>query len=380
MTIRHLRYPGWAWYVLLPSLDQSVDAYVRRELPMLAGWLASASDRTVNHIAVSELLEGEPSIHGTLMIEQPGLRSQTSPLHFWTDRSRLVLLPPDAALVSQLQLPPWQSRIERCASAPEALFVLLQALLDEFHEGLDHFEQRLSGLEQAMQSRNRADLLDEIFERRYELLHRSHLFMPIREIEGAAREAFLETITDTEPAQRLQHRIQRIESLLQHYSAEIDTLISMDDAIASFRGNDIMKTLTIFTALFTPATVAGALWGMNFRRIPWSTEPIGFLLICAVVTAFTLAIYLWLWRKGWTGDLLLSRRRRRATEARQRSRKLSPRRRADAPREGGASGRSDAPRKSIASRETDASRQGDASRLEEHALPSRWLRHRRGRR
>lgn len=351
MTIRHLRYPGWAWYVLLPSFDQPVDAYVRRELPMLAGWLASTSDRTVNHIAVSELLEGEPTIHGTLMIEQPGLHSQTSPLHFWTDRRTLVLLPPDAALVSLLQLPPWQSRIERCASAPEALFVLLQALLDEFHDGLDLFEQRLSGLEQAMQSRNRADLLDEIFERRYELLHRSHLFMPIREIEGAAREAFLETIVETEPAQRLQHRIQRIEELLQHYSAEIDTLISMDDAIASFRGNDIMKTLTIFTALFTPATVAGALWGMNFRRIPWSTEPIGFLLICAVVTAFTLAIYIWLWRKGWTGDLLLSRRRRRrASEARQRSRKLP------------------------------SWRKVDASRLEEQPLPSRLSRHRRGRR
>ncbi|WP_020620218.1 CorA family divalent cation transporter [Paenibacillus daejeonensis] len=312
MNYRHLRYPGgWEWHVLLPSPGSPDDAEMRKELPELFAWVESALERQTNHIAISEHVEGVTALHGTLMMQVQGNRQETAPLHFWSDRNRLVMIPPDASLPARLQLPPWQFKLERCANAPEALLVVLQALLDRFHEGLDRFEQRLSLLETSMQSRNRADLLDEIFERRYELLHWNHLFIPIREIEGAAREAFLAALSDTETAMRLQHRLVRIEALLQHYSAEIDTLISMDDAIASFRGNDIMKTLTIFTALFTPATVAGALWGMNFRRIPWSAEPAGFLLVCAVVTGFTLLIYLWLWRKGWTGDLLLSHKRQR---------------------------------------------------------------------
>ena len=317
MNYRHLRYPGgWEWHVLLPSPDSPFDVDMRRELPELLTWLHTTMERQTNHIAISEHVEGVTALHGTLMMQVPGIRQETAPLHFWADQERLVMVPPDSALPARLQLPPWQFKLERCTNAPEALLVVLQALLDRFHEGLDRFEQRLSQLETSMQLRNRADLLDEIFERRYELLHWNHLFIPIREIEGAAREAFLRALSDTDTAIRLQHRLVRIEALLQHYSAEIDTLISMDDAIASFRGNDIMKTLTIFTALFTPATVAGALWGMNFHRIPWSTEPAGFLLVCAVVTGFTLLIYLWLWRKGWTGDLLLSRKRQHARRRR----------------------------------------------------------------
>jgi len=102
----------------------------------------------------------------------------------------------------------------------------------------------------------------------------------------------------------MEHKLSRIESLLMHYALEIDTLLTMDDAISTFRGNDIMKTLTIFTALFTPATVVGALWGMNFSRLPWTVQPWGFMAMCLVVIAATLVIYWWLWHKGWTGDLL----------------------------------------------------------------------------
>ena len=89
---------------------------------------------------------------------------------------------------------------------------------------------------------------------------------------------------------------------------EIDTLLMMDDAISNFRGNDIMKTLTIFTALFTPAAVVGGIWGMNFNHIPWASEPWGFMVMTLIIVIATLCIYGWLWKKGWTGDLLKGRK------------------------------------------------------------------------
>jgi hypothetical protein len=84
----------------------------------------------------------------------------------------------------------------------------------------------------------------------------------------------------------------------------------MDDAISSFRGNDIMKTLTIFTVLFLPATVIGALWGMNFQFLPWSKQDWGFGVMCGGIGIITVGIYFWLWRKGWTGDLLVKKRQK----------------------------------------------------------------------
>jgi Mg2+ and Co2+ transporter CorA len=168
--------------------------------------------------------------------------------------------------------------MQQCASGQEAFVTLLSALLEHVHHGLDGFEKRLGELEHAMRRRNRMNLMTAIFERRYDLLHWSHLFMPIKELNGAVKEAFVSLpLCGSEPFQRLQHKLERIESLLQSYASEIDTLISMDDAISSFRGNDIMKTLTIITVLFTPATVAGTLWGMNFINLPWASNEWGFI-------------------------------------------------------------------------------------------------------
>src|SRR5690606_12933217 len=86
---------------------------------------------------------------------------------------------------------------DECEHAPEAFFIMISVLLDTFHGGLDGFERRLGELERTMRHRNRTDLLDVIFDRRYDLLHWSHLFIPIREVHGAAKEAFAEELIET---------------------------------------------------------------------------------------------------------------------------------------------------------------------------------------
>jgi Mg2+ and Co2+ transporter CorA len=185
---------------------------------------------------------------------------------------------------------------------------MLSIILETFHAGLDGFETRLGELESTMRKENRTGLIDVIFERRYELLHWSHLFIPVRELHGAAKEAFMTELTDTEGFKRITHKLERIDALLKHYALEIDTLISMDDAISSFRGNDIMKTLTIFTVLFLPASIAGAIWGSNFVYLPLKEYKWGFTGMIIVTAVITAIIYIWLWKKGWTGDLLNGRK------------------------------------------------------------------------
>jgi Mg2+ and Co2+ transporter CorA len=250
------------------------------------------------------------------MLQASEQQTDVQPFHFWLTEDKLVTLHSDLRLMIRLQTDIVASRLTDCNTAPEGLFVMLGHLLEPFHEGLDGFEKRLGELEQSMRISNRTGLLDVIFERRYDLLHWSHLFIPIRELYGAAQEAYMETLTDTDVFKRTTHKLDRIESLLKHYALEIDTLISMDDALSSFRGNDIMKTLTIFTVIFTPATVIGALWGTNFNPLPWDTHRLGFIGMCVVVLIITLLIYLWLWRKGWTGDLLTGRESNKKKHAR----------------------------------------------------------------
>ncbi len=294
---------GWEWLHAFHSAEHSY-AKLKKTLPDCANWLDECEERANNHVGVSELADGSSVLHGTLMIQISEDESDIQPLHFWVSRERLVSIHHDLRIPIRLQSSPWSEKLERSGSAPEALMILLGLILETFHSGMDEFEVKLNQLENTMRNRNRTDLMDSIFERRYDLLHWSQLFIPVVETQSAAREAFLDQFEETDSYHRLRYKMDRIDGLLNHYSLQIDTLISMDDALSNFRGTDIMKTLTIFTAIFTPAGIIGALWGMNFQRLPWLKETWGFTVVICITLAMTIGIYLWLWYKGWTGDLL----------------------------------------------------------------------------
>ncbi|QHW31268.1 magnesium transporter [Paenibacillus rhizovicinus] len=282
---------------------------IKQAYPEFAAWLQDVESSVHNQIGVSELPGGKSILQGTLMFQASDDENDIQHLHFRVTHDKLVTYQSDLRLSLRLQIDPWQEKLQRCKSAPEAFFVMLSNILETFHAGLDRFEARLGELEQSMSRHNKTGLMNVIFERRYELLHWSHLFIPIKETQDAAKEAFMNELAELEEFKRLELRLERVQGLLSHYAAEIDTLLMMDDAISNFRGNDIMKTLTIFTALFMPATVIGAVWGMNFKDIPWAGERWGFITVSSIIIVTTLLIYWWLWHKGWTGDLLNGRSR-----------------------------------------------------------------------
>ncbi|MBD2844916.1 magnesium transporter CorA family protein [Paenibacillus sp. IB182496] len=305
MSHRMLQYAaGWTWQTVV--MDEAMTPTRTKQLlpAACAGWVDEAYHQTDNRIGIGYRADGLPFLYGTLRFQASEASEDMQHLHYRLSAEALYTLHDDPRLLIRLQQPQWEDKLQACEGAISAFFIILTALLDPYHAGLDRFEARLAELESHMQHRNHKHLIDRIFERRYELLHWRHLYIPVKELEEAAQEAFLDAAQDEPAYTRLRYKLQRIETLLSHYHAEIETLISMDDATASFRGNDIMRTLTIFTVLCTPATVAGALWGMNFEAMPWLGEPWGFATICGAIALVTLLVFFWLWRKGWTGDIL----------------------------------------------------------------------------
>lgn len=74
-----------------------------------------------------------------------------------------------------------------------------------------------------------------------------------------------------------------------------DTYIGM----ASNRLNEVMRTLTVFSALLLPLTFLTGLWGMNFDVLPLANHPLGFWVfvgVCAVVVGGLLWLMV---RAGW---------------------------------------------------------------------------------
>ena len=69
--------------------------------------------------------------------------------------------------------------------------------------------------------------------------------------------------------------------------------------VISNRMNEVMKTLTIFSALLLPLAFLTGLWGMNFEVIPGSKSPYGFWIFLGACVCVSLAMFRFMAKKGW---------------------------------------------------------------------------------
>ncbi|AJE52457.1 magnesium transporter CorA family protein [Paenibacillus polymyxa] len=304
---------GWEWWdICAADWQDSVIQHLKEKLPEAAEWLDKVEDIPSSFISVRFPDGTQPLMCGSLIYsvqEEIDSQRNCNKFYFLVLDQKLVTLNLDQNTREIMHTAERQTMLEQCEDAADGMFVLARAVLHYFHTGMDKFEINLRRLEEDMEKRNARTLMDSILNARFELLYWSNMFIPFSELVTASREAYLDKLEENRFFKQLLYRVTRMEGLFRHYEKEIDTLISIDDAISAFRGNEITKTLTIVTAVFTPATVVGAIWGMNFENLPWIKTGWGFTFVIVVTLLSMAGMYGWLMMKGWTGDLLKTNKR-----------------------------------------------------------------------
>jgi Mg2+ and Co2+ transporter CorA len=89
-----------------------------------------------------------------------------------------------------------------------------------------------------------------------------------------------------EHIERVVHHVRRLEQ-----SAE--TAVQMHFNAQSHRTNEIMRTLTVLTAIFLPLNLIAGIFGMNFEFIPLLHLSNGFWIAMGLMllTAFSLVVF-----------------------------------------------------------------------------------------
>ncbi|WP_028762469.1 magnesium transporter CorA family protein [Shewanella colwelliana] len=93
-----------------------------------------------------------------------------------------------------------------------------------------------------------------------------------------------------------QHRAASLADLFYQVSSDlIDGYIS----ISAHRLNNIMKVLTIITAIFVPLTFIAGIYGMNFEFIPELKHHNGYFIVWGVMITITIALLLLFRKRKW---------------------------------------------------------------------------------
>ena len=73
----------------------------------------------------------------------------------------------------------------------------------------------------------------------------------------------------------------------------------MQLSLSSQKTNQVMRTLTVFSAFFLPLTFLVGVYGMNFEYMPELTQRWGYPAVWVVMVLITIGIYTLVRRRGW---------------------------------------------------------------------------------
>ncbi|WP_123298815.1 magnesium transporter CorA family protein [Comamonas sp. BIGb0124] len=95
-----------------------------------------------------------------------------------------------------------------------------------------------------------------------------------------------------EHIERVVHHVRRMEQ-------NAETAVQIHFSLQSNRANDIMRTLTVLTAIFLPLNLIAGIFGMNFDFLPLVHRTNGFWLAMGTMLAAALGLTAWFWRRRY---------------------------------------------------------------------------------
>jgi magnesium transporter len=180
------------------------------------------------------------------------------------------------------------------------LYLLLDMLTAAYMPAIDALDSALDDLETTTFMQPTPQTLGTIFAVKRAALHLRRIIGPQREVlNKLARDDY--AVID--PKDRMffrdvyDHLVRLVdlnETLRELTSGTLDIYLS----VTSNRINDVMKTLTLISALFMPISFVVGFFGMNFSGLPFDSP---WLLAGAlgVVVVTPLCMFYWFKRRGW---------------------------------------------------------------------------------
>ena len=95
-----------------------------------------------------------------------------------------------------------------------------------------------------------------------------------------------------EHIERVVHHVQRLEQ-------SVETAVQMHFSVQGSRTNDIMRTLTVLTAIFLPLNLITGFFGMNFEFLPLIHNPTAFWWTFISMIGIAISTALFFWRKRY---------------------------------------------------------------------------------
>jgi magnesium transporter len=202
-------------------------------------------------------------------------------------------------------------------------YALLDAIVDGFFPVLERYGEQIEDLEEEVIVEPTQRTLQKIYKIRQELLQLRRAIWPQRDAINSLIRDGSELISEEVRIYLrdcYDHAVQ-VMDMVETYRELASGLMDVYLSAVSNKMNEIMKLLTVVSAIFIPLTFVAGIYGMNFNpeKSPYNMPELnwywGYPVCLAVMAAIAASLLFLFWRRGWlensvkiTGDKAKGRR------------------------------------------------------------------------
>jgi magnesium transporter len=185
------------------------------------------------------------------------------------------------------------------------LHQILDQIVDYYSPVLDDFDERIDQLEADIFGLKRPNnaILENVMDLKRGVLR-------LRRISAKQREVLLRMSRGEFPLidpqilpffRDVHDHIVRVTDLAESYRDLISGSLEAYLSVVSNRMNEIMKVLTIFSAIMLPLTFIAGVYGMNFDNMPELHSRNGYYTVWGVMIVVAVGMLFLFWKRGWIG-------------------------------------------------------------------------------
>ncbi len=181
------------------------------------------------------------------------------------------------------------------------LFRMLEAIVDNYYEVLEDISDSIQMLElKVLRSANSENLKMIEFEKR-KLVELRKIVMPLKDVTfqlEKMQSPFLQAENRNYFADLKENCMEVLEEIEANKQI-LEGMANLYYAVQGQRMNEIMKVLTVVSAIFIPLTFIVGVYGMNFKHMPELEYPYGYYTVVGVMFAISITLLIIFIKRGW---------------------------------------------------------------------------------
>ena len=188
----------------------------------------------------------------------------------------------------------------RTKGADFLLFRMLEAIIDNYFEVLESITEKIERIDERIHNKSNKLIFKEIEIEKRKLIELRKIVLPIRDItiQLASSDSIFLNKANFRYFSNLKSSCASALEEIDANKQILEGLTNLYYAVQGQRMNEIMKVLTIVSAIFIPLTFIVGVYGMNFENMPELKYQNGYFIMAFMLILGT-SLLIYFIKRGW---------------------------------------------------------------------------------